>query len=173
MNTRLLSITAGTLIGLSLIFFIISNALPIWNKFGTEYQAFTYGLWRSCVTVSNMKQCVAITCPSENDEIGFCSKILVARAFVTISCVLSGISAICLLVYTIIGDSAPRVLLLVAKGLVLACLIMGIIGVAVGINAKIDTGSEVKLQLGAAAIIGIVAIIINFFGIIATLSIRQ
>ncbi|CAF3117039.1 unnamed protein product [Rotaria sp. Silwood2] len=171
-NTRLLSITAGSLLCLSFIFFIVSNAVPIWSKFTYESTEITTGLWRICSSAPNIKTCVAISCPSESDETSFCSKILTARAFVTLACILSGISAICLVVYAIQGDKTPRILLLATKGLVFACLIMGIIGVAVGINATVSGDSLIKLDFGAAAIIGIVAIIINFIGAIITALIR-
>ncbi|CAF3954651.1 unnamed protein product, partial [Rotaria sordida] len=60
-----------------------------------------------------------------------------------------------------------------AKGLVFASLIMGIIGVAVGINVTNDEEGFIELDLSAAAIIGIVAIILNFIGAIVTLLIRS
>ncbi|CAF2953870.1 unnamed protein product, partial [Rotaria sp. Silwood2] len=142
------------------------------SKFTYESTEITTGLWRICSSAPNIKTCVAISCPSESDETSFCSKILTARAFVTLACILSGISAICLVVYAIQGDKTPRILLLATKGLVFACLIMGIIGVAVGINATVSGDSLIKLDFGAAAIIGIVAIIINFIGAIITALIR-
>jgi hypothetical protein len=64
-------------------------------------------------------------------------------------------------------------LLLAAKGLVFASLIMGIIGVAIGISVTTDiVNISYKSSLGAAAIIGIVALIINLSGAIVALLVK-
>jgi hypothetical protein len=95
-----------------------------------------------------------------------CSKILAARAFMTLACIISGITAICSFASAVTNDNTNRILLLATKGLVFVCLVMGIIGVAVGSDASVNFGGG-ELKLGAAAIVGIVAIIINFGGAIA------
>jgi len=138
---------------------------------GYEY---TSGLWQSCETSPDTKSCVSVKCPSEvSGSTSVCSKILAARAFMTLACIISGIAAICSFACAVTKDSTNRILLLGTKGLVFLCLVMGIIGVAVGINATLNSGlDEIGFKLGAAAIVGIVAIIINFGGAIAALFIK-
>ncbi|CAF3904752.1 unnamed protein product, partial [Rotaria sp. Silwood1] len=141
------------------------------SKIKIESDELTFGLWRGCVNALDIKVCNAI-CTPEIEENSVCSKIKAARAFITLACILSGISAICLIVYSLMGDNKPRILLLAIQGLVFACLIMGIIGVAIGISTATNTGPLTR-DLGAAAIVGIVAVVINVVGAIVALLIRQ
>jgi hypothetical protein len=134
---------------------------------------YTLGLWQDCYSNLDGKNCKALPCPTEKDESGFCSKILAARVFITLTCIVSAISALCLFLCTMIKDNTNRILLLAIKGLVFVSLSTGIIGVTRGINGTTTVNpSEVKLDLGAAAIIGIVAIVINFAGAIVSLFIK-
>jgi hypothetical protein len=133
----------------------------------------TVGLWKTCGSSGGLKECVDITCPqSESDTTDFCSKILAARAFVTLACIISAISALCLLISVGMIDKTRQILINVGKGLAFACLIMGIIGIAVGISVTTGTGTEAKLDWGAASIIGIVLIFINLAGAILSVFIR-
>jgi len=88
---------------------------------------------------------------------------------------MSGIAAICLFSFAVTRDNTNGILLLATKVLVFACVIAGIIGVAVGANVtlSLDDDTGVSLNLGAAAAIGIVAIIINFFGGVAAVFIKK
>ncbi len=143
------------------------------SRLGSEGYETTIGLWKLCGTTPDEKSCESIKCPSEVSELAtFCSKILAARAFMTLACILSGITAICSFGSAVTNDNTNRILVLATKGLVFVCLVMGIIGVAVGSNASLNFfggGGEgaPQFKLGAAAIVGIVAIIINFGGAIA------
>jgi len=113
--------------------------------------------------------CEDLLCPSENFTSSFCSKTLAARVFLTLSCILSGISGTLSIIYCAIsGDKIHRRLLLTEKGLAFASLIMGIIGVALGISAAMTVEINTKLRLGDAAIIGIAAVGINLIGAITT-----
>jgi hypothetical protein len=140
----------------------------------TDYEV-TYGLWQFCETYQGSKTCDTIQCPGNGYDSGFCSKILASRAFVTLACIMSGIAAICLFSFAVTRENTNGILLLATKGLVFACVIAGIIGVAVGANVtvSIDDGSGLSFNLGAAAIVGIVAIIINFVGGIAAIFIQK
>lgn len=74
-------------------------------------------------------------------------------------------------------DKIPEKLLTAVRVLIFLCYIMGTIGVVIGIiifytDVK-NIGLEIKVELGAAAIIGIIAIIFNFFGGIVTLFINR
>ncbi|CAF1529840.1 unnamed protein product [Rotaria sp. Silwood1] len=151
---------------------IATSMTDLLGKASSESEEFTIGLWRLCISDSDIKTCFDLECSLTSEESSTCRKIIAARAFVTLACILSGISIICLIIYTMKRDSTFAMLLLVTKGLVVACLIMGIIGVAVGIDATVNIGGLIKLDLGAAAAIGIVAIILNFIGTIITLLIK-
>ncbi len=137
----------------------------------------TLGLWQACGPVLNEKLCIALQCAEKEGVISnFCNKILAARAFVTLSCIISGISALCLFLSAVTSETIRRILLIAGKGLAFASLITGIIGVAVGINVttviEIGSGTDFKLKWGAAAILGIIAIVINFFGAISSVLIK-
>jgi hypothetical protein len=84
---------------------------------------------------------------------------------------MSGISTLLLFISVAISDNAKQISLMAAKGLAFACLVMGIIGVAVGINGTTAI-LETKLDWGASAIIGIIAIVLNLCGAIATVLIK-
>jgi hypothetical protein len=128
----------------------------------------TLGLWQACGLVLNEKRCYALPCPEKEGVISdSCNKILAARAFVTLACIISGISALCLFLSAVTSETVRRILLIAGKGLAFASLITGIIGVAVGINV-----TTFKLKWGAAAILGIIAIVINFFGAISSVLIK-
>jgi hypothetical protein len=87
---------------------------------------------------------------------------------------MSGIAAICLLSFAVTRENTNGVLLLATKGLVFACVIVGIIGVAAGASGTQSLGqSGTNFNLGAAAAVGIVAIIINFVGGIAAFFIQK
>jgi hypothetical protein len=141
------------------------------SRFGDEGYEFTIGLWRYCsMSMNSTHQCISIKCPqNETDSTNFCSKLLVARAFVTSACIISGVAVLCFFVSVATSDNTKKILLTVAKSLTFACLIMGIIGVGVGINGTTETGTEMKFKWGMAAIIGIIAIIINSCGAIVSL----
>lgn len=96
-----------------------------------------------------------------------CSQIVVARTFLTLACILSCVAGVLWVLYcAVIVDSTPRLLLLTNKGLALASLITGIIGVIVGITATMKAGEENAVRLGGAAIIGIVGMGINLLSVI-------
>ena len=141
------------------------------SKYESEEGEATFGLWQGCASTSIAKVCLDI-CPVTSYDSGPCPKTIAARAFVTLACILSGISALCLFACAVTGDNTNRTLLLAGKGLVFVCLVMGIIGVAVGISGAIDIGAANKLDVGAAAIIGIVALIFNLGGAIVSLLIK-
>ena len=132
----------------------------------------TLGLWRLCLALGGGKACGDFSCTGDGVDQNTCSRIIAARAFVTLACILSGISVLCLIASAVISGDANRIAVLAAKGLVFACLIMGIIGVAVGISGTIAFRTGIKFDIGAAAIIGIIAIIINLVGAIVTLLIK-
>ena len=134
----------------------------------------TYGLWQSCSSYLGTQTCVAYQCPIDGDTTDFCGKIYAGRAFVTLACIMSGLITICLYSFAVTRDKTHHILLLATKGLGFACLVMGIIGVAVGATATQSLGEGgINLNLGAGAIIGIIAILVNFGGAIAALFVTK
>jgi len=138
------------------------------SKFGSEGYELKIGLWRFCEQIENLGyECGDIICKGSA-----CSKLYSARAFVILACIMSAISALLLFACAAISDNTRRILLMAGKGLAFVSLIMGIIGVALGINFCMEAISETKLNWGASAIIGIIAIVVNFCGAITSVLIK-
>jgi hypothetical protein len=87
------------------------------------------------------------------------NKMLVSRAFVTIACITSALSALSLFVFGVKSTDSDRILIIISKILLLVSFIAGLIGVVVGIAFVTDF--SLKCDLAASAIIGIIAIFIN------------
>ena len=159
-DSRMLSIVAACAMGLCFIFYVVSNAVPSWGQ--VSGGAFTVGLWQTCAQLSETKVCNRLSCPSGSGSI--CGKIHAARAFMTLACIVSAFAVVLLLLMIFAKNSINNLLLMVSKILPFICLLMGILGVALGTSAT--TGSQFEdgyqLELGAAAIVGIVALVINF-----------
>ena len=135
------------------------------NKIGEGEIHYTTGLWKSCMIASGHTECDDYTCSSGNSS---CGKILAARAFVTIACILSIISAVSLFVSLVASDRLRSMLLLVGKLLAWICLIAGIIGVAIGIDTLTRYESE-RVPWGASSIIGVIALVVNAVGAVVSL----
>lgn len=120
------------------------------------------GLWRECRTFSwryGINECSAITLTCSgvaNWFLGQCLKLMIARTFIIIACIFSGFGAILLVLIGIRGEGNPRLIIL-GKVIVIVSLICSIIGFAVGISWILYGG----WQLGAAAILAIVAAALN------------
>jgi hypothetical protein len=120
------------------------------------------GLWRACILTEIGLICGNLDCLSApGSGTTLCSKLLAARAFVTLACIFSIVSAICLLARLLekIGSSRPVALL--SKGLPVLALLVGIIGIPIGITTVLDGP---KLEMGAGSIVAIVALGINLIG---------
>ena len=76
------------------------------------------------------------------------------------ACILSAFAAICLFTRVVESLGSNTIVSLISKGLPVLSLISGIIGVALGISfATFGT-----LKIGGAAIVAIVALIVNLVG---------
>ena len=135
------------------------------NKIGEGEIHYTTGLWKSCMIASGHTECDDYTCSSGNSS---CGKILAARAFVTIACILSIISAVSLFVSLVASDRLRSMLLSVGKLLAWICLIAGIIGVAIGVDTLTRYESE-RVPWGASSIIGVIALVVNAVGAVVSL----
>ncbi len=90
---------------------------------------------------------------------------MAARAFITLVCIMSAVSTVCLILYTRKGESADRRLLVAGRNLLFVCFIMDIIGVALGIS--VTTGGITPI-IGAVGILGIIAIVTNLCAAVAS-----
>lgn len=125
------------------------------------------GLWRACVSIGDERICSNLrsTCSGlSGDDLGFCSKMLASRAFLTIACIISGLSALCLIAYALISTDSNQAITLLSKIIPLVSFVAGLIGIAVGI--AFITDPLLKFKLSAAAIVGIIAVVINAIGAI-------
>ena len=128
------------------------------------------GLWRTCITGVGTTVCSDFKCVSGSDTTGVCERVMAGRAFMTLACILSGICTIAFFTFGAMKDHHHRLLLLFFKILGFVCLAMGSIGVGVGgsilqvLNEKADV-----FRLGAAAILGIIAVVFNLVASIAAL----
>ncbi|CAF3822054.1 unnamed protein product [Rotaria magnacalcarata] len=144
------------------------------GEIGNEFGQSTTGLWKSCTSTRSGKTCLKVSCMlKKSNETSFCSKIQAARIFITLACILSGISTICFVIRVLLSEKITGILILAPKALAIPCLLIGCIGVPIGINTCINTIYGMEFNLGNAAIIGIIAVFMNFFGIIAISLIRR
>lgn len=132
----------------------------------------TIGLWRVCRFSGSKTTCLNIPAKCEK-YIGVvhevCQKMVAARAFMTIACFLSGLSAVCLFTYIIMNTDSNRVLFVISKVLPILSFIAGIIGLAIGI-AYVTTGKALKLS--NATFVAIAALVANMIGAILVIVAR-
>ncbi|CAF1442166.1 unnamed protein product [Adineta steineri] len=171
---KVVALLAGCILTVTCVLYIVSNAVPSWAQISVGDNPISIGLWRQCESELNVITCGSLGCPSENDIPGFCGRILASRAFMTLTCILSGFTTISLFICAFTDVGKNRILLLITKALAFVCLIMGIIGVGVG-GSIIEILGKVsgKPSLSAASTLGIIAIIINLVGAIVSLFIKQ
>lgn len=133
---------------------------------GTIGSLAQIGLWRACVVISGQTDCGSIGCSSTFDS--QCGKLLTARAFMTIGCISLFVSTLLLIICLVQGANASPRLLLVDKVVSFVAFGAGIIGVGTGISFVTYGG---LYKVGAAAIVGIIAVIFNLAGAILVLQI--
>lgn len=131
----------------------------------------TTGLWKGCVSTLGVQACTSVKC-NDNMPSSTCSKLLAGRAFMTLACIISAVSALCFLLSIFLSDGMRSAVLVIGKGLAFVCLAMGIIGVAIGIVAITDGQLGNGIALGAGSIIGIVALIVNLFGVVLSIVVK-
>jgi hypothetical protein len=86
-----------------------------------------------------------------------------AQSFMTVACISSGISLLLLAICLLKGETISPVLARISKSSPVGSLVTAIIGTAVGISFIV---SDTTYSLAVAAILGIVAIIVNLAGVI-------
>ncbi|CAF1513643.1 unnamed protein product, partial [Didymodactylos carnosus] len=151
---------AGGLLLVSGILFIVANADPSWVKATSGGVTLgRAGLWKSC----GLNLCISNTCPKAAASQPKCIQLQVARALITVACLISIISALCLMAGGAL--SVPKALAYVGIGLAVVTFICGLVGFAVGISA-LKTGGPGKM--GAAAACAIIAWILALIGAICS-----
>ncbi|CAF3741629.1 unnamed protein product [Rotaria socialis] len=159
-SRRILGIGGSLLMILACILYIVSNAVPIWGTVKVGQATNTIGLWQGCISIPGYTQCSALVCllPGSTP----CIKNGAARAFVTLACIFSAVAALCLLASAILTDLS-KLLAMMVKIVPFSSLLVGVIGVGVGINL---VTYKTVFSIGAAAIVGILALILNLAGTI-------
>ncbi|CAF1482384.1 unnamed protein product [Adineta steineri] len=171
---KLVAIIAGIILAVAWIFYVASDAVPSWSQITIGSYTYAYGLWQYCTTYSGSSTCANINCPSATGDNDYCSRILASRAFMTIACILSGITTICLFICECIDKKISRILSLAAKVLAFVCVIMGIVGVGTGGSAiRLLSQNTNQLNFSTGFALGVVAIVINLVGAIVSLFIKQ
>jgi hypothetical protein len=125
----------------------------------------TAGLWRLCSMDNDTFECIGFLQEksSAND------KLMTARAFITIACILSSLSVLSIILHGLINEDSKRKISILVIVLAGGSLLGGIIGVAVGISyIKSDVIGE-GFTFGVSSILGIIGIVLNFIGVIITL----
>ncbi|CAF1540119.1 unnamed protein product [Adineta ricciae] len=182
LNKRILAAACAGLMAIACILYIISNALPAWsvvkiNLENAESRKTSNGLWRSCSTSdAGIQICLdpSSLCPlAEGEAASSCHKMAAAKTFITLACIFSAISALCLVACIIESINKNTIVVTLIKVLPILSLVVGIIGLAVGISYATYIGSlPAEVSLGAASILAIIAVVINLIAAISALLIR-
>jgi hypothetical protein len=137
--------------------------------------SITAGLWWSCATSSTKpinEKCSAnhLTCSGVPKLVlGHCLKMVTARAFITVACIVSVLGTIVLLIIGITGRNNPTLIIL-GKGLATGSLIFGVIGLAVGITWALHISGELAVP---ALFLSIVATTMNLASVGIVLAIPK
>lgn len=135
---------------------------------GSSYDT-TQGLWKTCASGEGQQACADLSCSGDVGG-GICSKILAGRAFMTLACLTSAFAVMCFIVSVVMTDGKRSIILIIGKVLIPICFLMGLIGVATGIVGSLGGGKlGDQVKLGPGSIIGIIALILNFFAIVGSI----
>ena len=146
------------------------------SRTGDEENEIRYGLWESCNVSYNdeYKICQHFQCPDdENDVNEVCGKILAARAFVTLACIISGLSVIFLCFSAATDGKRRAILLIIGQLQAFLSLVMSIIGVAIGVIGTMDIDPNFEFKWGGSPVIAIIGVVVNFLGAIGSLLVRS
>ena len=131
------------------------------------------GLWRGCSTVPGAAFCLdtVSSCPSELPPslVAICHKMIAAKAFMTLACLLSAFSALCIFSNLTNNTNSNSMMIMICRLLPVLCFVCGIIGVGLGIAYITD---QELLKISTAAILGIAAVVLNLIGAVLTVLIR-
>ncbi|CAF1220515.1 unnamed protein product [Adineta steineri] len=100
------------------------------------------------------------------------------QAFITICCILAPLSAISVLLLTLVNENLKKSISLAAKVLAIASVISGIIGIVVNAIKYMDAVENMvginnwNTSIGVSCILAIVALALNLVGAVLTLMIK-
>jgi hypothetical protein len=99
---------------------------------------------------------------------------MAARAFITLSCILTSLSTVLTLSILLIRENFKKIISILAKILSIGSLIGGILGMALGITFVVkEDETMIAFDIGVSSILAIIAVVFNLFGTIATLIINR
>ena len=122
---------------------------------------YEYGLWKACVSFVGQSAC------SDYSDAAITGKLQGARAFMIMVVIASALATISILINLLLPDS-NTIKDQATKFAALVAIPLGIIGVALGLS-YFSGGNG---SLGAAAALGIVAVILNVAGAIVAFTVQ-
>jgi hypothetical protein len=131
------------------------------------------GLWNLCTTqkdgTSTCSRIDSSCSVVQSKAIHKCTKLMGARAFITIACILSVFSAL-FLFSNALGNSGPNhIVSMVSKILPFGCFVTGLSGIALGMSFIKYTAT---FSISGAPTFGFVALLCNFDAIVFAILIR-
>ncbi|CAF4044094.1 unnamed protein product [Adineta steineri] len=160
---------AGTILIIACILFIISHIYIRWSSFPFEYRdigSVYSGLWRRNVLFSGRLVTFNIKCTTERKP---CIKLIIARIFMIMTCITSGIGGICFCILSSFKPKYKSILYLIGLILAFVSFIFGIIGFLFGISWVIQFEKDTIGSAAICALIGsflsLISAIYAFFSI--------
>lgn len=122
-------------------------------------------MWKVCGRIQGINACGDLKCTNQpGADLSPCVKMEVARAFMTIACIISFIAAIILFLRVVPQLGPNQVIAYTSKALPIISLAAGAIGFGVGLSFILD---YLSLKFSIGAILAAVALGLNLIGIIA------
>ncbi|UJR20103.1 hypothetical protein I4U23_023237 [Adineta vaga] len=165
-NRRTLSFIGGGIMILASILFIFSNTLASWSAATFSSIKFTKGLWQDCSFVLNRWVCFDSVCSAMTSS--QCTKMMVTRSTLTITCAISMLVVLLFLACLVLGAKATRGLILSIKIIPIVSLVFAILSLVLGISFAT---SPYGYSVSGAAIWGIIAAVLNMGGVIVAVMI--
>ncbi len=132
----------------------------------------TVGLWRVCGPIDKEGRGGSVCGDIIKLPTDIYGKMMGARAFVTICCIISSLSVVSILLILFVEENLKGKMSILAKALAFASLVGGIIGVAVGMAFAMKIVGSKADNIGVSSILGIIAIVFNLAGAITTFIIK-
>ncbi|CAF1249621.1 unnamed protein product [Rotaria sordida] len=161
---------AGILLTIACILFIISHIHVRWSNFPFAYRnigSVYTGLWYRHAVYSGRLVKFRIICANERMP---CIKLIIARIFMVMTCITSGIGAIYLFIISMFKNINKSIMYI--GGFSLACLsfVLGTIGFLFGLSWVIQFERD---NIGSAAICALVGSLFSFISAICAFFINS
>lgn len=129
------------------------------------------GLWKKCVFINEEEFCESVMCWNDSKILYSCQR-LAAGYLLILSCILTVLAAIYLLLCIIKKDKKYTRYLFMVKILIGISFLIGLIGVIIGIITTYTVNTHVMASMGPAAFLALIALIINFIAVMISLFIH-